>query len=219
MTSNQLTFREVLGKVVDGKVLNKTVSIFDLIEVCEKSITKGMEKYPDKAELIWNMFMPLGEFANDFSPYTPDLFGSHCDEIIERIGKGYTGEMLHLGTDAEVLLSLMYASLKAPLNQDGSAMFATMFFRLFGSLPMVKGISESERKAMCRGSYDNAVEVLVSDTKQAIGRRRIIEIPKRVELDIRRKKAMRQGTLLPWMAYQTGAAPVQTTLFSLSEFI
>lgn len=206
----------VLDFIRDSPNGSDIVRTFALIEVAERVIENGMQMYTEKAELIYNMFMPLGEMAPWFMEYTPLLFEFHCEEIIKRIGDGANKEEMQAGTIAECLITLSLCSLDAPLTMDGAVLFYSLFKKAFGEL-VDKGsnwgkmIAEIIRTEI-HESYEGATRDLWNITRRKVSGARKVRIPTQAELDARRQEDLRLGNRLPWMKYQEDVKPMQMTM-------
>lgn len=96
--------------------------VFQRIEEAERLIRA---KFPvDEPAGIFRLLMPPAEFQG----CAFELYASHAAQLVDRLADGTSVE---LATDAEVLLALSAASLKAPLNRDGQLVMETLFARIF----------------------------------------------------------------------------------------
>jgi len=184
---------------------NKFCRVFDLIEVCEQEINRGMEEYPMRAEMIYNMFMPLGKMASPFVDFTPDLFRSHCREIIARIGNRLGKEELNCGTSAECILCIYDLTMLQPVTQDCGTMYYKLWKIVFGEYPDLTGhgmTQEEIEREMTHSSYDGAAEIEIGILRKSIGKKRKVEVPTLEELEEKRADDFIRGNTPKWMEYQ-----------------
>lgn len=189
--------KSILAKLpIGASTYNVIARQLELIEVADDAIEQAMERHPEYAQRIYEMFMPLGKFGTVFADYTPALFGSFCNEILERVGTGQSAHDIGYGTAAEVILSISHASTKAPLTQDGTALYIYAWKKAFGKLPACVGdfhVSDS---------YAGASRDLYDQTCRRIGRGRTIDVPTEQDLEHSRAADIQRGNKMPWMKYQ-----------------
>lgn len=157
----------------------KIGKIFDLIEQAYLAIEDGRTLYPDKADVIFNMFMPLEEQANIFWEYIPALFRAHCREIIDRIGKDVSKKgALQEGTYAECLIAVSKASLQTPLTNDGLVLYQQCWKKTFEKEPPIPpGMSPEDVRWELHESYEGAVKEEIIRLRKKIGTLRTIRYP------------------------------------------
>jgi len=131
---------------------------FDLIDIAEEEIQKGIDKFPESRNEIWSMFLSL-------CPTTllcrhPTLYRSHCKELIERVGnKEFDNEP----TSAELCFAFSEMSLKAPLKSDMVAAYYRCFREAFPESDIDMDVSES---------YPGAVDEIIQQIKRRLIRER-----------------------------------------------
>ncbi len=166
MTTLATKFDEFTNTSVFSVLRNLTT----YLEIAEEVIKEYKQKYPDKMHRINNAFTllcPVGTPAE----VTPSLYRIHCKELIERILNGIPKrkEDRQMATDAEVIACLMETSLKAPLIEDGTLLYAELFHKWFGELPSVEGIPEGEDYLKTQSpSYEGATKDLLNEARRKI---------------------------------------------------
>ena len=99
------------------------------LTIAENEIERAKARHPEHAaelDATFGALVPPDEFAE--LNYQA-LYTAHCHELLERVA-GKTPLSLELATDAEMLVLVMQASLRAPLSQLGHGIYATLFNRV-----------------------------------------------------------------------------------------
>ena len=99
--------------------------LFKLMEYAEDEIAKAQERHPDHADLIWHTFCIMLPGKYPFQKRAPEVYRSHCRELIERV---VNGEDVGLPTMAEMLIGVMHFVTYAAPGHSG-ACIATYLFR------------------------------------------------------------------------------------------
>ncbi|MEU7480484.1 hypothetical protein AB0A63_31215 [Lentzea sp. NPDC042327] len=108
-----------LGRLVDG------------FEWVEQEIEQAGERYPQEADRLWHLGLPLFTPTHECMDY--DLvYRSHCRELIDR---ALAGEDTRPGTAVEVACSMRDVSAAMPLKSSGAALYMRVW-RLAG-LPYI----------------------------------------------------------------------------------
>ena len=119
---------DALGVFPDGD-LAVIMRTFDLMEIAEDEIGRGMDLHPGKAAEITDCFTfarPTKYLLNTGT----HLYRAHVRELVERVANGVE---LTLGTDAELVGMMSQLSLEAggPLTRSATGMMLRVFHRLF----------------------------------------------------------------------------------------
>ena len=198
----------LIGDMHDSTFMRNMPSIarkqYALMVVVEREIDIFMRKYPDKAEIFWNMFMTFSLFARDFSYFDPDLFQKHVEEIMNRVVHfdNLNKEGQQVGTYAECIIAFHTLSLDAPLTRDAGIAHYKVFKE---TLPHHMGATEAnyayDENFAKYESYEGAADEIISGLRKAIGTRRKIEYPTEEQLAEQRKQDEERGNKRPWMEY------------------
>ena len=122
-TASEVT--DILGPAL-GSELN---SLFGLMEIAEDEIAKAQMKHPDHADLVWHTFGILNCYDYPFGKRHPDVYRSHCRELINR---AIAGENLGLATMAEMLIGIMHFFTFAAPGRDGGCIANHLFNVVMG---------------------------------------------------------------------------------------
>ena len=110
-------------------------SVFEAMAWADEEIEKAQARHGEQGRgPIWNSFTLLK--ATHDKLYREVLYRSHCREILNRVAKG---EDTRPGTDAEMIVVLHEASLRAPLNSDASCLYFRLIDRSVPELARVAG--------------------------------------------------------------------------------
>lgn len=99
------------------------------LTIAENEIERAKAQHPEhaaKLDAAFGALVPPDEFAG--LNYQA-LYTAHCRELLERVA-GKMPISLELATDAEMLVPVMQASLRAPLSEFGHGIYATLFNRV-----------------------------------------------------------------------------------------
>ena len=99
--------------------------LFGTIELAEEEAAKAAGEHPDAADLLYHA-VPLTRPTWD-EPRTEWLIRAHVRELLDRAA---TGADLRPGTDAEVCVASMRASLEAPLTEVATGLYGRCFSRI-----------------------------------------------------------------------------------------
>lgn len=99
-------------------LLGAVRATLDFSAIAEEEIEKGGDRPGLFALLV----------PREFAHFDRRLYRSHVRELIARTR---TGERLDLGTEAEVLIGLSYASQHAPLTRQGTMIYVRVFKKIF----------------------------------------------------------------------------------------
>lgn len=104
-----------IGLALGGRVAR----VFDFMGIAEEELARlGVKRKGDLAAL----------FPGEFLHYDEELYRHHARELVERMRRD---QRTSLGTRAEVLLTMMKASLVSPLTRAGQAVYEHLFAELF----------------------------------------------------------------------------------------
>ena len=101
-------------------------SLFVRLELAELAISRTWPRPEEQPSGLLGLLCPTTPLLGK----TDALYAHHVDELLKRV---LAKQDTRLGTDAEVLAALLDASLKAPLNRDGSDLAHLLFARVFPS--------------------------------------------------------------------------------------
>lgn len=164
-----------------SSVYSELFAAMDLVGICEGVIDWGMQTYPAKREMIFNMFTPLGTLASQLGQYAPRLFEPACREIITRIGEGlHKKDDLQAGTYAECLIAFCEASLVHPLSEDGVYCYYETWIKVFGEPP--ESFQEAGVTFRPYASYKDMYELEIARLRKQIANARRIEYPDEKDL-------------------------------------
>lgn len=101
--------------------------IFARIEQSEDEMDAAAARHPGEADRIYHSFLlfsetQIGEWPGE------QIWRAHCREILERL---VAGEDTRPGTDAEIAVVCMEASMRAPLGPGAVALYARVFRSCF----------------------------------------------------------------------------------------
>lgn len=95
---------------------------FKLLDICiEEANAVG-----NVSSELWQLCAPNEVFAG---PISPEVYRSHVRELLT---SAKAGRPLDVGTEAEVLIGLMYTSQVAPLTDGGALLYHYLFPRIMG---------------------------------------------------------------------------------------
>lgn len=104
--------------------------IFECMEVAEEEIKAGKIKYPEKKDLIdqlWGFLSP----PDGFQTLGMDVYRSYCKEQVDRVGQQRMFMSIEDATNTEVLVVLSRMSEASPLVPDATKLFMDLFYKLF----------------------------------------------------------------------------------------
>ncbi len=148
------TFLEDLVKRYEGDDLSLSKT-FAFLQYSEEEIEKAQQRYPDKADEIWDSFLILAPVLPQMHNYSPDLYRHHCAELLDRVA---AGEDIDEPTTAEILVTLCETSLMTPLRHDAAVLYARLFKQVFGSEQINRLIENIDM----RETWDGAANELLS---------------------------------------------------------
>lgn len=148
-----------LEDIIAGTRMGTVGSVFRLVEVAEEEIAAAALKYPEKAAELRASFNPL-LFPGQFTNFSKDVYRAHARELLERVAKG---ENTKPGTDAECLVALSLASLKAPLTSGHLAAMERVFATVY---------PDKVDQNIGRAAWPTETDEILSEIKAKIARRR-----------------------------------------------
>lgn len=148
-----------LEEIMAGTRLGTVGRVLDLVAVAEEEIANATKEHPEKAKELRAAFhehLFPGELAN----FSADVYRSHAREVLGRVARG---EDVAPGTDAECLVALSLASLKAPLASGHLAAMERVFASVY---------PDKQGENIGREAYAGETEEILSELRKRIGRRR-----------------------------------------------
>lgn len=114
----------VFDRVMTGAAAGRVRRTFELMEVAERVIKDQARRWRgrgawERAQASFTLLEP-----SRFVAVAEAVYEDHCREIVTRAARG---EDTRPGTRAEVMLALSEASLRAPLDSTGAALFERVF--------------------------------------------------------------------------------------------
>ena len=122
-----MTILNAIAEVTTGGFAAALDGIFRAMEIAEEEIAAARRRHPEKAAILWDCFMLLNR-PPLFRNLHPAIYRHHCRELLERV---VAGEDTRYATDAELLVALCRASLKAPLMDTAEVLYVRLFQRIF----------------------------------------------------------------------------------------
>lgn len=95
---------------------------FGLMAIAEEAIEEAIARHPAHRGPLHDGFRYLCWVGEGVPP--EKVYRHHIEEILERLA---AGEDMDPATDAEVLMALHLTSLKAPLSQQGDALYCRLY--------------------------------------------------------------------------------------------
>ena len=171
-TTEKMNFSTLLSMIDDVPLFRAMDEEFSRMEIVEDEIEKARIKHGEvERGPLWNSFMackPSELFYT--SRYSDNLYRAHVREILDRVAIAPDKpKALEPATDAEVMILLIEASLRAPLTHDYFIVYATLFHKRFSYLA-----------AKTFGSIELPVESWPGRTEELLG-------------EIRRKMTIKRG--------------------------
>lgn len=113
--------------LIGGRIGSVVSATFRRMEIAEKEIADGCRRHPSRADAIFESFKHLvpPPLLRDLGD---ELYRLHCQELIERVGKGRD---LRPGTAAEVVAALSGLSQMAPPTREQTLLYMKLFDELF----------------------------------------------------------------------------------------
>lgn len=136
----------------------------DLATVARDEIEKAKREAPEHGDELGRLFPVL--VPGEVGRFGVTLYRVHARELCERVLDGLD---LRPGTDAELLVVLSNASMRAPLTVEPAALFEAVFARCFDASRVLEG---GPRPEPWQGSNDELARTL---------RRKIAKIARRPE--------------------------------------
>lgn len=156
-----MTTKTKLEEIIAGTRLGTVGRVLNLVEVAEEEIARASAATPEKTKELRAAFQEHlfpGELAN----FSEDVYRSHAREILGRVARG---EDVSPGTDAECLVALSLASLKAPLASGHLAAMESVFAKVYPN--------HKETKApIGREAFEGETAEILTELRKKIGRRR-----------------------------------------------
>lgn len=150
-----------LEEIVAGTRLGTVGRVLNLVQVAEEEIASATTAHPAKAKELRAAFQDYlfpGELAN----FSADVYRSHAREVLGRVARG---EDVSPGTDAECLVALSLASLKAPLASGHLAAMEHVFAKVYPN-------HKDTAAPLGREAYAGETEEILTELRKKIGRRR-----------------------------------------------
>ena len=199
--------KEILRLFGNGGFFSK---ILDQQEVVWLAIEAKMEKYPEKAEILYNSLMMFADESSHFSDTRIEVWEAHVDELLERIANGATKKELNLGTQAQLLLACMYGSIKFSFNSEGTGFYEYIFRDIFGEdmwreLYAGEGMEDqiipdpSSRAPWPSAYYE--WEAQYKRQLSGVTQDRWAALPTEEELRLKREEDIKRGNKMPWQKY------------------
>lgn len=126
---------QTLASLLPPSLARAAVSTFQLIDIADEEITASKRRHPKRVDEINAVFAHLFPPAR-FKELDPRVYRHHVRELVERAaGADDHGSAtpMTLATAAEVLVTLMEQSLRAPLAQQYAALYETLFLQVMGA--------------------------------------------------------------------------------------
>jgi hypothetical protein len=139
LTKGEDAVRRLLAEdLVAGDVARAIRRTFRFVEVAEEELARASLSSRRARVRFKGLFAAL--YPGEMVGYADDVFRHHCRELI---GRARRGEDLSPGTDAEVLIALSSASLRAPPDADHAHAMSVVFARVFPDSALEPAGSES----------------------------------------------------------------------------
>lgn len=148
-----------LEEIIAGTRLGTVGRVLGLVEVAEEEINAAVASHPEKTNELRAAFQEYlfpGELAN----FSADVYRSHAKEILGRVARG---EDVTPGTDAECLVALSLASLKAPLASGHLAAMESVFAKVY---------PDHKSENIGREAFAGETAEILGELRKKIGRRR-----------------------------------------------
>jgi hypothetical protein len=121
--------QQLIGEVFGDNAL-RINNLFTCMEIAEEVIADTQEKYPEKAEEIFNSFRflkprPLLQLSKH---HNLQLYRHHAQELVKRV---VHGDDIKPATSAELACVFCEISLEHPLTHDYIAAYAKLFTAVF----------------------------------------------------------------------------------------
>ena len=177
------------------------VNTLSHIDVVWQLIDEYMPIYPDRAEVIYNMFLSFQDASQMMAEYDIKVFTSHVSEILDRVGRKVNKPEMEKGTDAELLVAMFEISLKTPVHTDAFLIARQMFMEIMGFDPIEVFEKPYDPYAKAPSeSWSGAVGEEIEAAKRTLRRDR--KIPSPEVLAQHRQEDIKRGNKLAWMKYQ-----------------
>ncbi len=166
------TMLDAMQEMFDsGNISARLGSIFETMGWAEDEITAAETRHPEHAEQIRTCYLPLQPSDVLHTLFNERNYRAHVRELLERIPQG---KPLAPATAVEMVILFSYASLAAPLNNDGTAAFHKLMLRAYG-----RNIAKEYGYEMeTRPSYPHAEDELI-----ALAERKLSNFQPRVSWD------------------------------------
>lgn len=135
---------------------NTLSNVFKQMEIMEEEIARAISNHPDKAGQIDNAFL-LGspsDLMNTIPTLDERAYRSHVRELLNRVANGTD---VSLGTNLEMLIILVHASLSAPLDRVNSYLYGQLFIKVYGK-EIVEDLFQVGRDGLEYGDYSIVFE-------------------------------------------------------------
>lgn len=171
--------REMRETLDLGPTVDRLESIFKTMEWAEDEIAAAERAYPTEAARIHQCFLPLQPSPVISVLMNERIYRAHVRELLHRVAER---KPLTTATFAELCILFSYASLAAPLNQDGTATYNYCFKQAFG-----EDVAEKYGFSLdARPSHKDAIAEMLT-----IAARGVREFEPRVTWDKEHKKEYR----------------------------
>jgi hypothetical protein len=124
---------EVDARALFDGIVTETAHLFTVMGWAEHEIAEARRRHPRHADAIWHAFGILT--PRDIGPgmTTEFVYRGHARELLDRIAGGVD---LRPATAAEILLTLVEASLRAPMHGPAAGLYFRMWQTAFPAHPI-----------------------------------------------------------------------------------
>ncbi|WP_063002762.1 hypothetical protein [Nocardia mikamii] len=149
MTESQLDEVADIASMV-SRCLSDLEPVFEQIDWAEDEIARAQRRHPRHRNTLYHSFgllMPTHErMRQEF------VYRSHCRELLDRVAAGLSPVS---GTAAEVALTVMQASQKAPLNTAAFGLYVRMWIQ--AGFPHMESVTASHEhyEAIAKSRIDD----------------------------------------------------------------
>ncbi len=186
---------------MENDVIARIVNTLNHIDIVWRLIDEYMAVYPDRAEVIYHMFLSFQDVSRIMAEYDIKVFTAHVAEILDRVGRNVNKPEMEMGTDAELLIAMFEISLRTPVHTDAFLIARRMFIEVMQMDPIEVFEKPTDPYAKAPSeSWSGAVGEEIIRAKRTLRRDR--QVPTKKYLEEQRQEDIKRGNKLAWMKYQ-----------------
>jgi hypothetical protein len=121
---------DLLGIFTPGEA-NTISGIFKRMDIAEQEIAAAQERYPEKADLLWECFA-MCKPPDLLDGKADVMYRAHCRELLERVAEG---EDVAEPTNAELMAAFSLVSPATPLTDAATFAYVQLFRSVFDDIP------------------------------------------------------------------------------------